>query len=57
MFSELTEGRKYSCLRLETQDIATIILGEGRQCVTYHLRFLKRAGSMLKALKRSGRSD
>jgi predicted component of type VI protein secretion system len=40
MFNELTEGRKYSCLRLEMLDVATIILGEGQHAISYHIRFL-----------------
>jgi FHA domain-containing protein len=40
MFGELTEGRKYSCLRLEVHDIATVILGEGQRAISYHIRFL-----------------
>jgi hypothetical protein len=43
MFSELTEGRKYSCLRLETHDIATLILGEGQYAISYHVRFIRKA--------------
>ncbi|MCK6552945.1 hypothetical protein L6R52_44390, partial [Myxococcota bacterium] len=42
MFSELSEGRKYSCLRLETRDIATLILGEGQHAISYHIRFIRR---------------
>lgn len=40
-FGELTEGRKYSCLRLETRDVATVILGEGGQAISYHIRFIR----------------
>jgi hypothetical protein len=40
-FSELTEGRKYSCLRLEPQDVLTVILGAGRDPLWYHVRFLR----------------
>jgi pSer/pThr/pTyr-binding forkhead associated (FHA) protein len=36
---ELTEGRKYSCLRLKPRDIATIILGDGPNVISYHIRF------------------
>ena len=48
----LTEGRKYSCLRLNPGDIATVYLGQGRDCVSYHLRFLRRPASMIRTLKR-----
>jgi hypothetical protein len=36
---ELTEGRKYSCLRLQPQDVVTVILGHGRDCISFHVRF------------------
>jgi hypothetical protein len=49
MFSELTEGRKYSCLRLEVFDVATVILGEGRHAISYHIRFLHRPKSIFGA--------
>lgn len=51
MFSELTEGRKYSCLRLEARDVATVILGEGRHAISYHIRFLSRPKSLFRSLK------
>lgn len=51
MFSELTEGRKYSCLRLEVRDVATVILGEGRHAISYHIRFLSRPKSLFRSLK------
>ena len=38
---ELTEGRKYSCLRLRPRDVITVILGEGAERVSYHVRFLR----------------
>ncbi len=41
MFSELTEGRKYSCLRLEARDIVTLIIGEGQRAVHFHVRFIR----------------
>lgn len=41
MFSELTEGRKYSCLRLEARDIVTLIIGEGQRAVHFHIRFIR----------------
>jgi hypothetical protein len=41
MFSELAEGRKYSCLRLESHDVATLILGEGQHAISYHIRFIR----------------
>ena len=53
MFSELTEGRRYSCLRLEPTDVATIVLGEGRGAITYHIRFLRRPKSLFRSLRRS----
>lgn len=40
--SELTEGRKYSCLRLEGDDVATVLLGDGAEAVTYSVRFTRR---------------
>ena len=46
----LTEGRKYSCLRLDPADIAAVLLGKGHDRVSYHLRFLKRPASTLRAL-------
>lgn len=36
---ELTEGRRYSCLRLAPQDVVTVILGSGRDCISFHVRF------------------
>lgn len=36
---ELTEGRRYSCLRLKPQDVVTVILGSGRDCISFHVRF------------------
>ncbi len=53
MFSELAEGRRYSCLRLEPADIATVILGEGKNAITYHIRFLRRPKSLFSSLRRS----
>lgn len=53
MFSELAESRRYSCLRLEPQDIATVILGEGKNAITYHIRFLRRPKSLFSSLRRS----
>ena len=41
MLRELTEGRKYSCLRLRPRDVITVILGEGAERVSYHVRFLR----------------
>jgi hypothetical protein len=41
MLRELTEGRKYSCLRLRPRDVITVILGEGAARVSYHVRFLR----------------
>jgi hypothetical protein len=38
---ELTLGRKYSCLRLKPQDVVTVILGEGAEAVSYHIRFIR----------------
>jgi hypothetical protein len=52
-FSELAEGRKYSCLRLETSDVVTVILGEGKDATSYHVRFLRRAKSMVRSLRRA----
>ena len=52
-FNELAEGRKYSCLRLDPQDIATVILGEGRNTISYHVRFLRRPKSLFRSLRRS----
>ncbi|MCA9552057.1 MAG: hypothetical protein KC933_18600, partial [Myxococcales bacterium] len=49
-FTDLAEGRKYSCLRLETRDVATVILG-GTQGVSYHVRFLHRPKSLFRALR------
>jgi pSer/pThr/pTyr-binding forkhead associated (FHA) protein len=37
--NELTEGRRYSCLRLEPRDVVTVILGHGRDCISFHVRF------------------
>jgi hypothetical protein len=54
MFTELTEGRKYSCLRLEPRDVATVILGEGRHAISYHIRFLRRPKSLFRSLKGIG---
>ncbi len=53
----LTEGRKYSCLRLLASDIAAVHLGRGRDCVSYHLRFVRRPASVVRDLKRRGRLD
>ena len=41
MLRELTEGRKYSCLRLKARDVATVILGENKSAISYHVRFLR----------------
>lgn len=41
MLRELTEGRKYSCLRLKVRDVATVILGEGSSAITYNIRFIR----------------
>ncbi|MCC7382470.1 MAG: FHA domain-containing protein [Deltaproteobacteria bacterium] len=41
MLRELTEGRKYSSLRLKARDVVTVILGEGPGSVSYHVRFLR----------------
>ncbi len=54
MFAELAEGRKYSCLRLEVRDVATVILGEGRHSISYHIRFLRRPKSLFRSLKGIG---
>lgn len=53
MFSELTEGRRYSCLRLDPTDVATVILGEGKSMFSYHVRFLRRPKSLFRSLRRS----
>jgi hypothetical protein len=53
-FTELAEGRKYSCLRLEPRDVATVILGEGRSSISYHVRFLRRPKSLFRSLKGIG---
>jgi hypothetical protein len=52
-FSELAEGRKYSCLRLETSDVVTVILGAGKDATSYHVRFLRRPKSMVRSLRRA----
>ena len=52
----LTEGRKYSCLRLDPGDVAAIHLGRGHEIVSYHLRFLRRPASVLRDLKKTSRS-
>ncbi|MEM7676271.1 MAG: FHA domain-containing protein [Myxococcota bacterium] len=54
--SSLTEGRKYSCLRLNPADIAVVFLGGSRHGVSYHLRFLRRPASIIRSLKRTPRS-
>lgn len=54
--NSLTEGRKYSCLRLHPADIATVYIGRGRDAVSYHLRFIRRPASLIRALKQSTRS-
>jgi hypothetical protein len=41
MLRELTEGRKYSCLRLKTGDVATVIVGSGSSAISYHIRFIR----------------
>ncbi len=45
-FRELAEGRKYSSLRLQFGDLVTVILGEGRETISYHLKFLRRPKSV-----------
>ena len=49
----LTEGRKYSCLRLDPADIAEIRLGNGPNAVSYHLRFVRRPASLLRVLQQN----
>ncbi|MBI2375772.1 MAG: FHA domain-containing protein [Deltaproteobacteria bacterium] len=39
--AELTEGRKYSSLRLRAMDIATVILGHAPSQVTYTIKFTR----------------
>ena len=51
----LTQGRKYSCLRLEPDDVAAVHIGCGNDRVSYHLRFLKRPASVLRDLMRARR--
>jgi hypothetical protein len=41
---ELAMGRKYSCLRLKPQDVVTVILGEGPDAISYHIRFVRLPG-------------
>lgn len=41
MLRELTEGRKYSCLRLKARDVATVILGQVPSAISYHIRFIR----------------
>jgi len=50
-FSQLAEGRKYSCLRLEARDVATVALGTGQEAITYHVRFLHRPMSLFRSLR------
>ncbi len=50
---ELSEGRKYSCLKLDPQDVGTVILGEGKATISYHIRFLRRPNSLFAALRRT----
>lgn len=38
---ELTENRKYSCLRLKARDVVTVLLGKGPTAVSYHIRFTR----------------
>jgi len=38
---ELTENRKYSCLRLKARDVVTVMLGTGPSAVSYHIRFTR----------------
>ncbi len=52
-FQDLTEGRKYSCLRLENQDEVNLVLGEGKHAFTYNVRFLHRPRSIFRALRQS----
>lgn len=42
LLPDLTEGRKYSCLRLEPGDIATVVLGTPAGRISYHIRFVGR---------------
>jgi hypothetical protein len=49
MLRELTEGRKYSCLRLKARDVVTVMLGEGSSAVSYHIRFLRTPRSISRA--------
>jgi hypothetical protein len=41
-FGELSQGRKYSCLRLVEGDIATVLLREAGRQIAYHVRFARR---------------
>ncbi|MFO0723902.1 MAG: FHA domain-containing protein [Myxococcota bacterium] len=49
MLRELTEGRKYSCLRLKARDVVTVMLGEGSNMVSYHVRFIRTPRSISRA--------
>ncbi len=52
---ELTEGRKYSCLRLRGGDVVTVMLGIGPKQVSYHIRFV-RAPRSISAVRARGQS-
>ncbi len=56
LLPSLTAGRKYSCLRLEPDDVAVVHVGRGRDRISYHLRFLKRPASVLRDLMRARHS-
>jgi hypothetical protein len=49
MLRELTESRKYSCLRLKARDVATVILGSGPAAISYHIRFLRAPRAVTRA--------
>ena len=50
---ELTEGRKYSCLRLRAGDVVTVMLGIGPKQVSYHIRFVRAPRSISVARARA----
>jgi hypothetical protein len=50
---ELTEGRKYSCLRLRSGDVVTVMLGIGPKQVSYHIRFVRAPRSISVARARA----
>jgi hypothetical protein len=54
---DLTEGRKYSCLRLEVGDHAEVILGRGGEAMTYRIAYRTRPAALFDRRRRPAPRD